>query len=243
MFMNNGERMIFKGLREDLVSFRQRDPAARSTLEVALCYPGFHALIIHRISNWFWKKGLCLPARFISYLGRIVTAIEIHPAAEIGRRFVIDHGTGVVIGETSIVGDDVTLYHSVTLGGTSPAIDSGRQIGQKRHPTVNDGAIIGSGAAILGPITIGKNARVGANSVVTKDVPNSVTALGVPARVVMPRDKSKAQEFQPYGTPSDGGSDPLLQTIEGLRGQMLILMQRVDELETQQELSQMMPPS
>ena len=243
MFFNNGETMIFKGLQEELVSFRQRDPAARSSLEIALCYPGFHALIIHRLSNWLWKKGFCLAARFISYLGRIVTAIEIHPGAKIGRRFVIDHGTGVVIGETSIVGDDVTLYHSVTLGGTSPAIDSGSQIGKKRHPTVEDGAIIGSGAAVLGPITIGRNARVGANSVVTKDVPDSVTAVGIPARVVMPRDKSKAQDFQPYGTPSDGGPDPLVQTIEGLRGQIFNLMRRVDELEAQQiETSQMSPP-
>jgi serine O-acetyltransferase len=176
-------------------------------------------------------------------LGRIVTAIEIHPGAKIGRRFVIDHGTGVVIGETSIVGDDVTLYHSVTLGGTAPSIDSGSQIGKKRHPTVEDGAIIGSGAAVLGPITIGRNARVGANSVVTKDVPDSVTAVGIPARVVMPRDKSKAQDFQPYGTPSDGGPDPLVQTIEGLRGQIFNLMRRVDELEAQQiETSQMSPP-
>jgi serine O-acetyltransferase len=226
--------MIFKGLHEDLASFRQRDPAARSAIEIALCYPGFHALIIHRLSNWLWKKSFSLSARFISYLGRIVTAIEIHPGAEIGRRFVIDHGTGVVIGETSIVGDDVTLYHSVTLGGTSPAIDSGSQIGQKRHPTVKDGAIIGSGAAILGPITIGKNARVGANSVVTKDIPASVTAVGIPARVVMPRDKSKAEKFQPYGTPSDGGPDPLVQTIESLRGEILILIQRIEKLEAQQ---------
>lgn len=235
--------MIFDRLREDIASFRQRDPAARSALEIILCYPGFHALVIHRLSHWLWNKGLCLPARFISYLGRIVTAIEIHPGAVIGRRFVIDHGTGVVIGETSIVGDDVTLYHSVTLGGTSPAVDSHNQVGQKRHPTVKDGAIIGSGAAVLGPITIGENARVGANSVVTKDIPASVTAVGIPARVVMPRDKSKAREFQPYGTPADGGPDPMVQTIEGLRGQVSTLIERVEELEIQlQETSQAVPP-
>lgn len=235
--------MIFDRLREDIASFRQRDPAARSALEIILCYPGFHALVIHRLSHWLWNKGLCLPARFISYLGRIVTAIEIHPGAVIGRRFVIDHGTGVVIGETSIVGDDVTLYHSVTLGGTSPAVDSHNQVGQKRHPTVKDGAIIGSGAAVLGPITIGENARVGANSVVTKDIPASVTAVGIPARVVMPRDKSKAREFQPYGTPADGGPDPMVQTIEGLRGQVSTLIERVEELEIQlQETSQAVRP-
>lgn len=223
---------MFKRLREDIASFMARDPAARSGLEIILCYPGFHALVIYRLSNWLWKLNLRLLARFISYLGRIVTAIEIHPAAQIGRRFFIDHGTGVVIGETSIVGDDVTLYHSVTLGGISPSVDSDKQVGQKRHPTIKDGAIIGSGAAVLGPITIGEGARVGANSVVTKDVPASVTAVGIPARIIMPRDKAKAREFQPYGTPADS-PDPMQQTIESLRGQVSQLMERVEELEQQ----------
>ncbi len=222
--------MIFKTLREDIDSFKVRDPAARSTLEIVLCYPGFHALVIYRLSNWLWKLNLRLLARFISYLGRIVTAIEIHPAAQIGRRFFIDHGTGVVVGETSIIGDDVTLYHSVTLGGISPSVDSDKQVGQKRHPTVMDGAIIGSGAAVLGPITIGEGARVGANSVVTKDIPASVTAVGIPAQVIMPKDKRKAREFQPYGTPADS-PDPVLQNIESLRGQVSALMERVEELE------------
>jgi serine O-acetyltransferase len=230
-----GDTMIFDGLREEIASFRQRDPAARNAFEIVLCYPGFHALMVHRLSHWLWAKRFRLLARFLTYLGRIITAIEIHPGAVIGRRFVIDHGTGVVIGETSIIGDDVTLYHSVTLGGTSPAVDSHDQVGQKRHPTLMDGAIIGSGAAVLGPITIGKNARVGANSVVTRDVPASVTVVGIPARAIMPRDKSKAREFQPYGTPTDGGLDPVLQTIESLRGQVSALMERVEELEMQQE--------
>ncbi len=233
--------MIFKTLWEDIDSFKERDPAARSTLEIMLCYPGFHALMVYRLSNWLWKLNLRLLARFISYLGRIVTAIEIHPAAQIGRRFFIDHGTGVVVGETSIIGDDVTLYHSVTLGGISPSVDSDKQVGQKRHPTVMDGAIIGSGAAVLGPITIGKGARVGANSVVTKDVPASVTAVGIPAKVIMPRDKAKAREFQPYGTPTDGGPDPVLQNIEDLRGQVSVLMERVEELEAQ--LKETEPPT
>lgn len=225
---------MFKRLREDIASFMARDPAARSGLEIMLCYPGFHALVIYRLSNWLWKLNLRLLARFISYLGRIVTAIEIHPAAQIGRRFFIDHGTGVVVGETSIIGDDVTLYHSVTLGGIAPSVDSDKQVGQKRHPTIEDGAIIGSGAAVLGPITIGKEARVGANSVVTKDVPASVTAVGIPARVIMPRDKVKAREFQPYGTPADT-PDPMQQTIESLRGQVSQLMERVEELEQQMD--------
>ena len=222
---------MFERLREDIAAFMERDPAARNGLEIILCYPGFHALVIYRWAHWLWKRKLRLLARFISYLGRIVTAIEIHPGAEIGRRFVIDHGTGVVIGETSIIGDDVTLYHSVTLGGTSPSVDSHNQIGQKRHPTILDRAIIGSGAAVLGPITIGEGARVGANSVVTKDIPASVTAVGIPAKVIMPRDKAKAREFQPYGTPTDAGPDPVLQTIESLRGQVSALMKRVEELE------------
>ena len=225
--------MIFDTLRENIEAFKARDPAARSGLEIMLCYPGYHALVVHRLSHRLWKMKLRTLARFLSYLGRIVTAIEIHPAAVIGRRFVIDHGTGVVIGETSIVGDDVTLYHSVTLGGISPSVDSDKQVGQKRHPTVMDGAIIGSGAAVLGPITIGKEARVGANSVVTKDVPASVTAVGIPAQVVMPRDKRRAKEFQPYGTPTDGRPDPVLQSIESLRGQVTTLMERVEELEEQ----------
>ena len=225
--------MIFDTLREDIDAFKARDPAARSEMEIMLCYPGYHALVVHRLSHRLWKMKLRTLARFLSYLGRIVTAIEIHPAAVIGRRFVIDHGTGVVIGETSIIGDDVTLYHSVTLGGISPSVDSDKQVGQKRHPTVMDGAIIGSGAAVLGPITIGEEARVGANSVVTKDVPASVTAVGIPAQVVMPRDKRKAKEFQPYGTPANGCPDPVLQSIESLRGQVTTLMERVEELEEQ----------
>ena len=223
--------MIFKRLREDIDSFMARDPAARGWLEIVLCYPGFHALLFYRLSHWLWTHGFRLLGRFVSHIGRMLTAIEIHPGAQIGRRFVIDHGTGVVIGETSVIGNDVTLYHAVTLGGIAPAVDSGSQIGVKRHPTIMDGAIIGSGAAVLGPITVGEGARVGSNSVVTRDLPASVTAVGIPAQVVMPRDKRKAREFQPYGTPADGCPDPVLQTIESLRGQVSALMARVEELE------------
>ena len=234
--------MIFKRLREDIKSFKARDPAARSALEIILCYPGFHALLVYRLSHWLWGLKVRLLARFISHVGKILTGIEIHPGAQIGRRFVIDHGTGVVIGETSIVGDDVTLYHAVTLGGISPAVDSGSQVGVKRHPTIMDGAIIGSGAAILGPITIGEGARVGSNSVVTKDVPASVTAVGIPAQVIMPRDKRKAREFQAYGTPIGGSPDPVLQSIESLRGQVSTLMERVEELEAQLEAGEQPTP-
>ena len=234
--------MIFERLREDIKSFKARDPAARSALEIILCYPGFHALLVYRLSHWLWGLKVRLLARFISHVGKILTGIEIHPGAQIGRRFVIDHGTGVVVGETSIVGDDVTLYHAVTLGGISPAVDSGSQVGVKRHPTIMDGAIIGSGAAILGPITIGEGARVGSNSVVTKDIPASVTAVGIPAQVIMPRDKRKAREFQAYGTPIGGSPDPVLQSIESLRGLVSTLMERVEELEAQLETSEQPTP-
>jgi len=234
--------MMFERFRENIASFKARDPAARGALEIVLCYPGFHALLVYRLTHWLWDHEIHLLARFISHVAKILTGIEIHPAAEIGRRFVIDHGTGVVIGETSIIGDDVTLYHAVTLGGTAPAVDSDKQVGQKRHPTVMDGAIIGSGAAVLGPITIGKGARVGANSVVTKDIPAGVTAVGIPAQVIMPRDKKKAKEFQPYGTPADG-PDPLQQTIDSLRGQVSTLIERVEELETQMEQPRQNPSS
>jgi serine O-acetyltransferase len=225
--------MVFKELREDIAAYMERDPAAKSSLEIVLCYPGFHALIFHKMAHWLWARRLYLAGRFVSYIGRFITGIEIHPGAEIGQRFVIDHGTGVVIGETAVIGDDVTLYHDVTLGGTAPSVDSAAQVGRKRHPTLEDGVIVGSGAQILGPIVIGSHARVGANSVVTKDVPSSVTAVGVPARAVMPRDRGKAHEFHAYGTPSGECPDPVLQTIEALRQQVTALSQRVEELETE----------
>jgi serine O-acetyltransferase len=233
---------MFKTFREDIASFMARDPAARNGLEIVLCYPGYHALLVYRLAHWLWGFKLRLLARFISHIGKILTAIEIHPGAQIGRRFVIDHGTGVVIGETSVIGDDVTLYHAVTLGGIAPAVDSGSQKGVKRHPTIMDGAIIGSGAAVLGPITVGEGARVGANSVVTKDVPPSVTAVGIPAQVIMPRDKRKAREFQPYGTPADGCPDPVLQTIESLRTQVAALAERVEELESKPDAGEQPAP-
>ncbi|MDD9877931.1 MAG: serine O-acetyltransferase [Magnetovibrio sp.] len=222
--------MVFKTLREDINAYLERDPAARGPLEIVLCYPGFHALVTYRFCHWLWKCRLFLLGRFLSHIGRMLSGIEIHPGAVIGKRFVIDHGTGVVIGETAVIGDDVTLYHDVTLGGVAPSVDSQSQVGQKRHPTLEDGVIVGSGAQILGPITIGAHARVGANSVVTKDIESSVTAVGVPAKVIMPRDKEKAREFQAYATSTDC-PDPVLQTIESLRAQVTALTQRIEELE------------
>ncbi len=227
--------MIFKRFNEDISAFMARDPAARSRLEVVLCYPGFHALVFYRITNFLWGIGLKVFARWFSQVGKFFTGVEIHPAATIGRRFVIDHGDGVVIGETSEIGDDVTIYQGVTLGGVSPSVDSRTQVNRKRHPTLNDGAIIGSGAQVLGPIIIGERARIGANAVVHRDVPAGVTAVGIPARVVMPRDKNKAREFVAYGEPAEGCPDPVLRTIESLRGQVAALTEKVEELEIRRE--------
>ncbi|MGE5471284.1 MAG: serine O-acetyltransferase [Bacteroidota bacterium] len=164
-------------LREDLACVFQRDPAARSTLEVLTTYPGVHAILSHRLAHRLWLAGWRFPARLLSFLGRMLTNVDIHPGATIGRRFFIDHGACVVIGETAEVGDDVTLYHGVTLGGTS--WNKG-----KRHPTLADGVVVGAGAKILGPISIGERVRVGANSVVVKDVPADRTVVGVPGRIV-----------------------------------------------------------
>lgn len=223
--------MVFKRLREDIDAFMARDPAARSRLEVLLCYPGLHAILFHRLSSAAWRRQWRLLARVISQIGRWFTAIEIHPGARIGRRFVIDHGFGIVIGETADIGNDVTLYQGVTLGGIAPSIDSAAQVDQKRHPTLLDGVIVGSGAQILGPITVGCCARIGANAVVTRDVEARVTAVGIPARPVMPRDKEEAERFVAYGTPQGGLSDPMARSIDNLRTQLEAVMNRVTELE------------
>jgi len=228
--------MFFKRLGEDISSFIARDPAARSRLEVALLYPGFHAILFYRVSNALWRRNFRFLGRFVSQTARFLTGIEIHPGATIGNRFFIDHGDGVVIGETSHIGDDVTLYQAVTLGGISPSVDSHTQVDQKRHPTLEDGVIVGSGAQVLGAITVGQDARIGANAVVTSDVPAGVTAVGIPARVVMPRDKEHAKDFVAYGTPKEGCPDPVLRTIDNLRTQVASLMERIDELEGSQDL-------
>jgi len=223
--------MIFKRIQEDIDAILERDPAARSRLEVWLCYSGLHALMVYRVAHALWRRGWFLGARMVSQLGRLLTGVEIHPGAKIGRRLVIDHGHGLVISETSEIGEDVTLYHGVTLGGIAPSVDSHNQKNIKRHPTLQDEVIVGSGAQILGPVVVGKGARVGANAVVTKDVPAGVTATGVPAHVVMPKDRSQAGQFWAYGTPSDGCPDPVLASVEGLRGQVSVLLERIEELE------------
>lgn len=164
-------------LQEDIAAVFQRDPAARNSMEVLLTYPGIHALILHRSAHYLWNKDCKFSARAISYGSRMITGIEIHPVAQIGRRFFIDHGMGVVIGETAKIGDDVTLYHGVTLGGVS--------LGQgKRHPTLEDGVIVGAGAKVLGPFTVGKNAKIGSNAVVVKEVPAEATMVGNAARMI-----------------------------------------------------------
>ena len=216
---------FFKRIREDIDSFIVRDPAARSRLEVILCYPGLHALVMFRLSHGLWIRGWKLSGRVISHIAKVFTGVEIHPGATIGRRFFIDHATGVVIGETAEVGDDVTLYQGVTLGGTS--LDQG-----KRHPTVGNGVIVGSGAQVLGPITLGDGVRVGANAVVLSDVPEGVTVVGIPARMVM-RQRLEDEEFCAYGTPSADMPDPIVRSIDELRRQMGTLMGRVEELESE----------
>jgi serine O-acetyltransferase len=173
---------FFKSVREDIRAVFERDPAARSYLEVLLCYPGLHALWAHHLNSWFWRHNLRFLARFGSQLARLFTGVEIHPGAQIGRRLFIDHGMGVVIGETAIVGDDVTLYQGVTLGGT------GKEKG-KRHPTLRNNVTIGTGAKLLGNITIGENCRVGGGSVVLRNVPDNSTVVGVPGHIVLREGK------------------------------------------------------
>ena len=179
-----------------LESIKKRDPAAKSILSMVLTYPGVKAVFFHQISGFFYKAGFDLIARIISQTIRFFTGIEIHPGAKIGKNLFIDHGMGVVIGETSEIGDNVTIYHNVTLGGSSPSIDSERQRHEKRHPTIGNDVVIGSGAQIIGPIKVGNNARIAANAVVVKDVPESATMVGIPAKAVKLENKGS---FRPYG--------------------------------------------
>ena len=179
-----------------LETIKKRDPAAKSILSIVLTYPGVKAVFFHKISNFFYKAGFELLDRIISQTIRFFTGIEIHPGAKIGKNLFIDHGMGVVIGETSEIGDNVTIYHAVTLGGSSPSIDSERQRHEKRHPTIGDDVVIGSGAQIIGPIKVGNNARIAANAVVVKDVPENATMVGIPAKAVKLENKGS---FRPYG--------------------------------------------
>jgi len=219
-------------LCEDLDAVIARDPAAGSRLEVFLCYPSIHAVLIHRLAHGLWRRGFRLPARLLAGFSRFCTGIEIHPGAQIGRRLFMDHAMGVVIGETAEIGDDVTLYHNVTLGGVSPAINSRAQTGVKRHPTVRDRVIVGSGAQILGPITVGECARVGANAVVVKDVAPRTTVIGIPARAIGGHSAGE-EAFLAYGTPVKEENDPVISSIAGLAEQIGALSARLKILEQQ----------
>jgi len=216
---------MFERLREDIQSVFHRDPAARNAFEVLTCYPGMHAIWIHRLSSALWGMNWKWLARVVSNLGRWLTGIEIHPGAKVGRRFFIDHGMGIVIGETAEIGDDVTLYQGVTLGGTS--WNKG-----KRHPTLENGVVVGAGAKVLGPFTVGAGAKVGSNAVVTKAVPAGATVVGIPGRIIVKSDdeqeakrKAMAEKlgFDAYGV-SEDMPDPVARAI----GQLLDHLQAVD---------------
>ncbi len=219
---------MFSRLREDIACVFDRDPAARSAWEVLTCYPGFHALQIHRASRWLWSHRLRWLARWISHWGRWLTGVEIHPGATIGRRVFIDHGMGVVIGETAVIRDDCTLYHGVTLGGTS--WNKG-----KRHPTLEAGVVIGAGAKVLGPITIGEGAKIGSNAVVVRDVPPGATAVGIPARIIM-NEQDQVREataakmgFSAYAV-TRTEEDPLSRAIHGLLDHAVETDRRIEHL-------------
>jgi serine O-acetyltransferase len=219
--------MAFKNLREEIATVLKHDPAARSGLEVVLCYPGFHALLYYRLAHWLWEHGWLVLGRFVSHVGRVLTGIEIHPGATIGRRLFIDHGMGVVIGETTEIGDDVTLYQGVTLGGTS--LHRG-----KRHPTLEDGVIVGAGAKVLGSFTVGRQARIGANAVVLTAVEPGATMVGIPARKQgedRPAPQQQPPQFLPYGTPCDETPDPVACALQVLQAEVAALRARLDDAE------------
>lgn len=218
---------MFKHFLDHVDSIIARDPAAGSRLEVALCYPGLHAVVIHRAAHWLARQNLPVAARWVSQVGRFLTGIEIHPTAEIGQRLFIDHGMGVVIGSTAVVGDDVTLYQGVTLGGTS------LQRGVKRHPTLGDNVIVGAGAHVLGPVTVSDGARVGANAVVLHDVPQGATMVGIPAKASQDIGKI-APDFLAYGTPCSESSDPIACLLSSMSEHVKDLTERLKALEAQQ---------
>jgi serine O-acetyltransferase len=223
--------MVLKNLRAEIDTVLKLDPAARSAWEVALCYPGFHALLFYRAAHWLWERRWLVLGRWVSYVGRILTGIEIHPGAKIGRRLFIDHGMGVVIGETAEIGDDVTLYQGVTLGGTK--LNRG-----KRHPTLEDGVIVSAGAKVLGGFTVGKGARIGPNAVVRAEVPPGGRVVA-PRSTVLTREqrgaRAEPQEFVPYATPGEDIPDPVARALNGLADEVKALRARIVELERELE--------
>lgn len=222
--MHLGDNHVFKTIKQDIKVVFDRDPAVRSTLEVLFCYPGFHAILIYRLAHALWTRHFYFLARFTSHIGRFLTGIEIHPGAKIGQGFFIDHGMGVVIGETAEIGDNCTLYHQVTLGGTSWAKE-------KRHPTLGNNVVIGSGAKILGPFTVGDDAKIGSNSVVVKEVPEHSTVVGIPGRVVI-QAGAKVEDERPD---LEHGQlpDPEAKAIACLFEQVRTLEKKVQELSAQ----------
>jgi len=238
---------MFTRIREDISCVFERDPAARSTWEVITCYPGFHALQTHRLAHGLWCAGLRWLGRLVSHGSRFLTGIEIHPGARIGRRVFIDHGMGVVIGETAELGDDCTLYHGVTLGGTS--WNKG-----KRHPTLGRGVVIGAGAKLLGPITIGDGAKIGSNAVVVKDVPAGATAVGIPARIIVDeQDKTREEKaaklgFSAYAVTSKAEDDPFAKAVQGLLDHSVetdrridLILKQLEQLQRERDATQKAP--
>jgi serine O-acetyltransferase len=230
---------MFNRISEDMAAVFARDPAARSRLEILLCYPGFHAVVLHRLAHYLWAKlKLRLLARFLAHISRILTGIEIHPGATIGRRLFIDHGMGVVIGETAVIGDDVTLYHGVTLGGVSPQDEAKGAI---RHPQLGNHVVVGAGAQLLGPITIGNHARIGSNAVVVKAVADGAIMVGVPAHPVQPRSAAakvveESTGFDAYAAPSSkDADDALLATLSRMQREIEGLKERIAQLEGDDE--------
>jgi len=221
---------VFRSIRNDLKVIFERDPAARSTLEILLCYPGFHALRFHNLAHWLWRRNLKTLARFIAHISRMHTGIEIHPGATIGEGFFIDHGMGVVIGETTEIGRNVTLYHGVTLGGTT--WNKG-----KRHPTIEDDVIIGAGASVLGNIRIGRNSKIGSGSVVNKEVPPNSTVVGIPGRVVIREGHIYSDPEGVGGTPDPEGNAIrcLTEQVTALGKQIGLLTTEIESLKTKNQ--------
>src|SRR5882724_4996515 len=218
---------MWQNIKEDIQVIFQRDPASRSVWEIALAYPGFHAMLLYRLAHWLWQRNLWTLARVVSHIGRFLTGIEIHPGAKIGRRFFIDHGMGVVIGETTEIGDDVTIYQGVTLGGTST-----ERI--KRHPTIEDSVTIFSGAAVLGPVTVGRHSRVGAGSVLVTSVPAHSTVVGIPGRIVKGEARHTATGKAIIDLNSADLPDLVAKAIGSLADYVEKLEKRVDELSARQ---------
>lgn len=221
---------LFSLIREDVTNVMDHDPAAKSRLEVVLCYSGLHAVWFYRVNHWLWNNGFFLVARWLSQVARLLTGIEIHPGAKIGRRLFIDHGMGVVVGETSIIGNDVTLYQGVTLGGT------GKEHG-KRHPTLEDNVVVGGGAKILGNIEVGKNCRIGAGSVVLRSVPENSTVVGVPGHIVF-REGKRVVITDPKQI-----NDPLSEALASVASEVNKLRERVQQLEGKDHMTEPVPAS